>query len=322
MGKMKSTYYNLSSHSRSQFTIFFILVVVFSIGIFHLLMPVLQQFIETYLRGVIYNAGETLPFSKDIVKIESKTNFYTQWAVDTYVGTIEETRYWINPILSFTLPVLLLSTAISLVLTAIVPRNIGYMRQKIEREIALVLNKIAMSREGFVTSETINETEMEIINADIKTLDEIAETSEYTIEDLKVLRKALKWIRSNALWKLLNLNAGMQIYMRFYFTEIYSNTVLGLVYMGAAFLIIIIGLRGLKFIPSTQPSLVFFALGLEFNMLFTYAFTLMFSRQEDVSKETYHGNSKNEMEMLSNQFGSDKQVERLLRVFIKSTKDK
>ena len=92
--------------------------------------------------------------------------------------------------------------------------------------------------------------------------------------------------------------------------------------MGAAFLIIIIGLRGLKFIPSTQPSLVFFALGLEFNMLFTYAFTLMFSRQEDESKDTLSGNSKHEMEMLSNQFGSDKQVERLLRVFIKSTKDK
>src|SRR6056297_486976 len=113
---MKSTYYNLSSHSRSQFTIFFVLVVVFSVGIFHLLMPVLQQFIENYLRGVIYNAGETLSFSKDIVKIESKTNFYTQWAVDTYVGTSEETRYWINPLLSFTLPVLLLSAGISLVL--------------------------------------------------------------------------------------------------------------------------------------------------------------------------------------------------------------
>ena len=319
---MKSTYYNLSSHSRKQFTIFFVLVVVFSVGIFHLLMPVLQQFIESYLRGVIYNAGETLPFSKDIVKIESKTNFYTQWAVDTYVGTSEETRYWINPVLSFTLPVLLVSAGISLVLTAIVPRNIGYMRQKIEREIALILNNIALSKEGFVSKEIINETEMEIINGDIKTLDEISQSSQYTIEDLKVLKKALKWINANTLWKLLNLNAGMQVYMRFYFTEMYSNTVLGLVYMGAAFLIIIIGLRGLKFIPSTQPSLVFFALGLEFNMLFTYAFTLMFSRQEDESKDTLSGNSKHEMEMLSNQFGSDKQVERLLRVFIKSTKDK
>jgi arginine exporter protein ArgO len=96
---------------------------------------------------------------------------------------------------------------------------------------------------------------------------------------------------------------------------------LGLVYIGAAVLIIIIGMRGLKFIPSTQPSLVFFALGLEFSVLLTYAFSVMYSRsdnetEQDKNKENNHSGNY----ILSDEFGNSKEIENLLRAYIRSPK--
>jgi hypothetical protein len=92
-----------------------------------------------------------------------------------------------------------------------------------------------------------------------------------------------------------------------------------LVYIGAAVLIIIIGMRGLKFIPSTQPSLVFFALGLEFTVLLTYAFTVMYSRNdnESVVQSRYSSDSNS---LISDDFGNSREVENLLRAFLKSNK--
>jgi len=92
---------------------------------------------------------------------------------------------------------------------------------------------------------------------------------------------------------------------------------------GAVLIIIIIGLRGLKFIPPTQPSLVLFALGLEFTLLITYALTLMYTRQDEESEMEHKGSgTKADSLLLSNEFGSSKDIEKLLRVFVKSKKRK
>jgi hypothetical protein len=67
---------------------------------------------------------------------------------------------------------------------------------------------------------------------------------------------------------------------------------------------------------------VLFALGLEFSLLIVYAVTLMYARQEDefVLEQT---NSKSDMLMLGKDFGSSKDIENLLRVFInKKSSDK
>jgi hypothetical protein len=69
--------------------------------------------------------------------------------------------------------------------------------------------------------------------------------------------------------------------MKFHFVELYSNTVTGLAYAGAAFLIIVVGIRGLKFIPAIKPSPILFALGVEFSMLCLLALTLMFTEEEE-----------------------------------------
>jgi hypothetical protein len=74
---------------------------------------------------------------------------------------------------------------------------------------------------------------------------------------------------------------GISTYMKFHFTEHYSNTVQGLAYAGAAFLIIMIGIRGLKFIPAVKPSPILMALGVEFSLLCLLALTLMYTEEEE-----------------------------------------
>ncbi len=75
--------------------------------------------------------------------------------------------------------------------------------------------------------------------------------------------------------------SGLNTYMKFHFVEEYANKVQGLAYGGAAFLIIVVGIRGLKFIPATRPSFIIFALGVEFTMLVLLAVTLIFTEEEE-----------------------------------------
>ena len=74
---------------------------------------------------------------------------------------------------------------------------------------------------------------------------------------------------------------GISTYMKFHFVEIYANTVQGMAYAGAAFLIIVIGIRGLKFIPAVRPSPILFALGIEFSILSLLALSLMYTEEEE-----------------------------------------
>ena len=250
-----------------------------------------------------------------------KVNYLTAWAIDTYKGSPEEIRYWFNPILSLTLPFFILSLAFATTITTILPQSIGYLRQKIERELARAISKIALLRYGSDNEPEIIEVINELNKADNKDLTNISEELDINFDDLLIIQKGLKWRNYSFFNKLFHLNDGLQIYMRFYFTIKYNNAILGLVYMGAAVLIIIIGLRGLKFIPPTQPSLVLFALGLEFTLLITYATTLIYTRNEETDEleQKSFGITSDNM-LLSNDFGSSRDIEKLLRVFIRSKK--
>ncbi|MES2767311.1 MAG: hypothetical protein V4642_15655 [Bacteroidota bacterium] len=75
--------------------------------------------------------------------------------------------------------------------------------------------------------------------------------------------------------------AGMRLYMSHHFTETYSNNVTGLAYLGAALLIIAVGVRGLKFIPSTRPGIILFAILLEFTLLALLGFVLIYTEEEE-----------------------------------------
>jgi len=248
-------------------------------------------------------------------------SYLFSWAVDINKDTPEEIRYWFNPVLSLIFLLTILSVGLSSIITAVIPRKIGFIRQKIDREIANFISKIAYIKYGTESEHDYQDIINEIKNADLKDLHYFVEDWKMPLDDILALQRALLWRDYNFLKRLIHVNDGVQMYMRFYFTVKYNNSVLGFVYMGAAILIIIIGLRGLKFIPPTQPSLVLFALGLEFTLLVTYAITLMYTKQdEEKEMELKSAGVNADSLLLSNEFGSSKDIEKLLRVFIKSKK--
>jgi hypothetical protein len=318
--KYEQTYFELTEHNALQVFIYLTIIIVCIIGLFAMILPVLQNFFQTFLQGNVYNeTGKFLSYSIDDPLPQKGLSYLFSWAVDIYKDTALESRYWFNPIMSLLLQITIFSIGFSTVLTAMLPQKIGFIRQKIEREIANSISKIAFLKYGSYSESEHKEITQELLNADIHDIHNFEEDWLVPFDTIIILQKAIKWKYFSTFKRIIHVNDGIQIYMRFYFTVKYSNAVLGLVYMGAAVLIIIIGLRGLKFIPPTQPSLVLFALGLEFTLLVTYAITLMYTKQEiDSEFETKTGGSQGDNLLLSNDFGSSKDIEKLLRVFVKT----
>jgi hypothetical protein len=100
--------------------------------------------------------------------------------------------------------------------------------------------------------------------------------SDFVVTEIVDVKNALHWRRNRLL-----IGRGLRLYMAHHFTEKYSNFVTGLAYGGAAFLIVAVGIRGLKFIPANKPSFILLAIFLEFTMLSLLAITLMYTEEEE-----------------------------------------
>ncbi|MDA3844734.1 MAG: hypothetical protein PF588_10250, partial [Candidatus Kapabacteria bacterium] len=308
--KSEKSYFELTEHTTTQLIIFNLIAIVSIVTIFILLLPVVQEFFETYLSGNVHNTtGEYYSYTINTDEPTKGINYITSWAIDIKHISAEDSRFWFNPAMSMLLESLIAGFAFAFLVTSLMPQSVGLMRQKIEREIINAVDKIAYNRSGFQSEEESLEIISLLKKAKLPDLMEYASEWQTNLDELILLQKGLKWKESGFLYRLLNINTGLSIYMRFYFTVKHSNTVLGLVYMGAAVLIIIIGLRGLKFIPPTQPSLVLFALGLEFSLLISYAFTIVYTKDEDNSNEISSSRGSDNF-LLSNEFGSSKEVEK------------
>jgi len=312
---LQKSYFELTEHNNVQVFIFLVLLVSSTLLIFILFLPLMEAFFREFLRGEVY-MSQLPPKDPDTNKIS--LSYFFLWAIDIKITNTETMRYYFNPFISLFLQSCILGILFTVAVSTLLPINLGYIRHKIEREIANQLDKISMIKYGLHAEYNQEEIINEILKADLKELYDYADAWKISHEDLLIIYKALNWRKSQGLYKIRHLNDGIRMYMRFHFTQKYSNTVLGFVYMGAAVLIIIIGLRGLKFIPPTQPSLVLFALGLEFSLLIIYAITLMYSKQDEEKEiEPIYAHSQNNY--LNTDFGSARDIERLLRVFIKSS---
>ena len=316
----KQSYYELAESKAAPLSIFILLIAVFVTLSFIFTLPVLETVLTKFLSGEVYNNGKSHPQYIDMKEPLIKTNYYLRWGVDIYLKTAQEARYWFNPVVSFMLISSIIGLLISVIISTLMPQKLGLMRHKIDREIVNLLDKLAFVRYGVEDDKLALELSNEIKNADLRDISENYSDSNLTLDDIRILQRAIKWSESNLWYRFFHINDGITMYMRFYFTIKYSNAVLGFVYIGAAVLIIIIGLRGLKFIPPTEPSLILFALGLEFSLLIMYALTLMYTRQEEDS-EFGQGHQNYGSVNMSSDFGSSREIEKLLRVFIKS-KDK
>lgn len=316
---IEQSFFELNEHNNVQSIIFLIISLVGAIFAFILLVPLAEILFKEYLLGEIVYNGTKVPYLMDSNSLK-ETSYYTAWAVDVYNNTAQEARYWFNPLLSLVIPSLIIGVVIAFLISSILPRNVGYIAQKIEREVAGLLDEITLLSYGFHSDEERNKIMKQLLNADLRDLHDLERDWRMSIEDLKVLNKALIWRNRGFLYKLININDGIRVYLRFYFTLKYANPILGSVYIGAACLIIIIGLRGLKFIPSNEPSLVIFALGLEFTLLLIYALTLMYQKTDSEMDSVKESRAKDVL--LSTDLGNSKEVEKLLKAFVRSTEKK
>jgi hypothetical protein len=338
----RKKYYELASGNTAQVLVYGVLIGIFSVIIFFIFLPIFHGLIVNFLSGEVHSKKEILTLSihdePQYNKIEDyeswqsamqsiiskgkilvgETDPYTNWAIDLSSPTAESVRYWVDPIVSLCTPSIIIGMLLASLITAWLPAPIGFIRRRIEREIVYNLDSICFISFGYYSEEKNDEIIERLLSADIHELHNLEQEWNTPIDNLKILINTLKWLNNNIVYKILHPLKGLNIYLRLYFTEKYNNAILGLVYMGASVLIVIIGLRGLKFIPPTHPSLIFFALGLEFTLLITYAFALIFAKPEEleniVSQDDSEGNKKSFMTQ------SNKDIERVLKVFIKTKK--
>jgi hypothetical protein len=94
------------------------------------------------------------------------------------------------------------------------------------------------------------------------------------VEDYISIRSWVEGKRSNPF-------IPIKFYFRYRISAAYGNLIQGLVSGGAAILIFVIGLRGLKLIPSEEPSLILMALSIEFILLIVLMVTFAGSAQEE-----------------------------------------
>ncbi len=341
---IRTEFYELSAHHTSQFVLFILISAVCTIFAFWTLLNLSEYIIKGFLYGEVTHDGtertmlitdepdhsyihEHELWEKDMADIKSdkkaitiiKTEYYTNWSVDLNIGTPSEVRFWINPTFSFFVPSIIIGIILAALTTSILPLSIGFMRRRIEREIVYNLDKICYIVHHYYSKDKNAEIEQMILNADIHDLHIFEKDWGIPIDEIKIIHAALKWRNSSSIYRALHIVKGINIYLRLYFTEKYANAILGFVYIGAAILIIIIGLRGLKFIPATQPSPIIFSLAVEFSLLLTYAFTLIFAKPEQV--DSFYDN---EEEIKSNSIISpqdnSRDIENILRAFIKKEK--
>lgn len=98
---------------------------------------------------------------------------------------------------------------------------------------------------------------------------------------IRSLQRARAWQENH-----FRLLSGIRLYMSEHFAVNRSNNVQGFAYAGAGLMIVVIGLRGLRFIPASRPSLIVASISLECVLLFALGLTLFFQREEGSSAES------------------------------------
>jgi hypothetical protein len=309
-------YYDLTEPNIIQKIIFLIIFILATYSSFSAILPLLENFFNHYLAGVVSNTGDSISYLLESKSELRETSYFTNWSIDIYKGTPQEGRYWLNPILALIIPCAFIGLAISFVFSAFIPKSIGLIRQKIEREIAAELDRLTLKVFGIHSKTEKDKIVKMLIDADLRDIHDFERSWKMPVEDIISIREALLWQNGNALNSIKRFLSAIKFYMKFYVTKKYANFILGLVYFGAAVLIIIIGLRGLKFIPAQEPSLVFFSLGLEFCLLVTYAITLMFGKDENENESYSSEELSSDRVLLGREFSSGKETEELLKMFI------
>ena len=367
------------------YLLFLALVVVLSVGVYQFVVPTLVQSavmalfkphdekqaqafkeVQPFLHAVV-----TDRFSGQLPKTEKlkpyiKTDYifdftnqarsekddgYTKGAGEWVVkaageGGLGESAIILEPALGFAILSLVVGFSLAIFVTFFLPSSIGYMAQKVDREIAHTKSKIRLqtgfadeivdlltmpdndlaalehhqvrSAFKFVWDRTATDDAEtaaahgrrllrfeEVFTPEANLVDFRTEVlyirireffSDFVVKEIQDTTNGIEWSRNR-----IKFFKGLRLYMSHHFTEKYSNNVTGLAYGGAAILIVIIGVRGLKFIPPTKPSLILAAISLEGTMLALLAFVLLYTEEEermDKLMKKMEDASKNQLETM------------------------
>jgi len=225
--------------------------------------------------------NEKIGFVLDMTSVEKHAEEGKEGSYDKPAGEwivkaegLGEHPIAIQPWLTFGVLSVFIGFIIAVIITTIMPRQIGYISNKIEREIAHTIDRIDEQ-----TGDKLSLEEIERITAPNSKDDLTPIARQFgpvIVNEIEDVRDARAWQRAGH----LPFMKGLNLYMTRHFSEKYSNNVQGFAYGGAALLIIVIGVRGLKFIPATQPSVLLAAITLEFSMLALLAITLYYTEEE------------------------------------------
>ncbi|MBL7975253.1 MAG: hypothetical protein JNJ85_10090 [Candidatus Kapabacteria bacterium] len=309
-------YIELRKHSVLQIVLFLFIAVMASYLFFHFVtIPASQWLFKDSFNAKVETEGEDLnPFFKWKVSVEPQKNKKGEVISDEQQDKV----YYFDPFLAVFPMMTAFGLACAALGTAVLPQRIGFVRQKIEREVINTLHKCARIEYGEHGEKELVEISDMIVKADLHKMHELEETWNIPFQDINILKAAIEWRESSVIGRVFNVGDGIRLYLRNHFTLQYENPVLGLIYIGAAILIIIIGLRGLQFIPKDKPSLVLFAISLEFILLIVYAITLIYTRHEDT--ETEPTSDVSAMFMGDTSGDATVQAQKLLRMFVASRK--
>lgn len=270
-----------------------------------------------------------------------------EWVVKAYgEGGIGESAILLEPLVGFSILSLILGIAGAIFVTFFMPGSIGFMAQKVEREIHHTKTKIRLqtgfsdeivdlltmpdsqlaglehhqvrSAFKFVWERTTQEDEEtarthgrrlirfeEVFTNDVNLVEFRLEVlyiriqeffSDFVVKEIEDTTKGILWSANR-----FRVMHGLRLYMVHHFTEKYSNGVTGMAYFGAAILIVVIGIRGLKFIPATKPSLILAAISLEGSLLALLAFGLIYTEEEermDKLMKKMEDSNKNQLETM------------------------
>jgi hypothetical protein len=187
--------------------------------------------------------------------------------------TFGDAQFIINPVLAFIPFDVLFGFAISVVIGFVV--RLPFFRDRVYHTVLDLKKRLQLQ-----LSSTSDEVESILKNDPESNARLLARREDIHLDsvhaEINAINAAQAYLSGKGSWL-----SGMATYMRFHFTEEYSNTVTGMAYGGAAFLIFVVGIRGLKFIPATKPSFILFALGIEFSMLVLLATTMIFTVEEE-----------------------------------------
>lgn len=193
----------------------------------------------------------------------------------SFVLQSERTMFFINPLIAFLPMYLFFAGALSFLISMYSPTSspLGWFRAKLYRaveEMDILLRK-QFAAHDIEYDGLFEMTEFERIERIRRSTLPVV-----VITELNDLVRISRWMKGES-----NPWIPLKYFFRYRIATTYGNLIQGLVSGGAAILIFVIGLRGLKLIPAEEPSLILMALSIEFVLLFVLMLTFAGSGQEE-----------------------------------------